>query len=405
MLIARLIGVINAVWPRRGIVVCCAPVPEGNRGDQALLLAVCRELQSAAEQDASLRPVHLVETAGHPILSVKPDDTFRIHRQYAQVFNTMKSPKERLAFLWFLRGKKTLVLIGADVLDEGYAPDRSRASIDAMSLASAAGVPNRIIGFSINDTSSPGLGQRLKRARENGTQLFARDAVTHQRLIDAGIKDARLVGDLALLMPPAEFEELPADLQEFFNDHAGQVVGLNFTEVVMGSGEFKDRLFANVAAAAKTLGDERGQRFVLIPHDDQGGVEYLQALYAVMQEACPDYVRMVEPMPGAPILKRIAGSCVHVFTCRLHLGIATLGMSRPVTGFPYQGKWEGQFAHFEIQGGLVPKESLPADPDAFTQLMRDRIDASDAVAAQVASRLPEVKALSRANFDGVIPAQ
>jgi polysaccharide pyruvyl transferase WcaK-like protein len=381
------------------VVVCCAPVPEGNRGDQALLAAVTQTLQQAGH-----RRIHLVQTSNHPILSIKSDEVFEIHEEFYAVFSTPLSFREQLAFVRFLKGKRHVILIGADVLDEGYSVARSEGSLFAMHLAARAGCEARIIGFSINGVTSEGMRNRFLRAQKSGVRMMTRDAVSLERLVNAGITSAELVGDLAFLMQPAAFESLDEPLRRFIRRDAGPLVGLNFTEVVMGSGPEKDRFVSNLVEACGRLAREDGCRFLCIPHDEQGGMEYLTEIQGRIAAAHPGVSYMISPLPTAPQLKRIAGECLHVFTCRLHLGIATLGMGRPVTGFPYQGKFEGQFNHFGLSDGLIPKDQIPPTAEGLTELLRQRIRASDQIAARVQERLPGVLELSMKNFEGCLSA-
>lgn len=386
----------NAASPGNDIVVCCAPVPEGNRGDQALLAAVVDTLRRGP-----WKKIHLVQTASHPILAIREDGRIRIHAGYWPVFTSPHCFREQLAWARFLRGKGDVVLIGADVLDEHYSVARSEGSFYAMHLAARCGCPTRIIGFSVNGAPSPALRGRFLRAQQDGTKLCVRDSLSHQRLHDAGIKSAQLVGDLALLMRPACVEELDAGLREFIRNAPGPVVGLNFTEIVMGSGAETDALLERITDACARLAHEDGCRFVCIPHDEQGGIEYLASFHAKMSGRYPGIAALVAPMPSAQQLKCIAGQCAHVFTCRLHLGIATLGMGRPVTGFPYQGKFEGQFEHFGLSDGLIYKDQLPGTVDGMTEIFRRRIQSSDDLARRVRDRLPAVQALSMKNFAGL----
>ncbi len=382
--------------PATEIVVCCAPVPEGNRGDQALLAAVVDTLRRGP-----WKKIHLVQTAYHPILAIREDERIRIHAGYYPVFTSLECFREQLAWVRFLRSKGEVILIGADVLDEHYSVARSEGSFYAMHLAARCSCPTRIIGFSVNGAPSDALRSRFQQAQNDGTRLFVRDALSFSRLHDAGIKSAELVGDLALLMRPARVEDLDPALRQFIQTAPGPVVGLNFTEVVMGRGPETDALLDRVMDACARLAREDGCRFICIPHDEQGGIEYLGAFHARMNQRHPGIATLVSPMPSAQQLKCIAGQCAHVFTCRLHLGIATLGMGRPVTGFPYQGKFEGQFEHFGLTDGLVYKDHLPGTVDGMTELFRRRIQASSELAQRVRDRLPAVLALSMKNFAGL----
>ena len=399
VLLAHAVGLLNLVLGRsRKVALFCPPVPEGNRGDQALLRSVVESLQGL-----NYKQIDLVQTSYHPVESIKPDQTIRILTPYRQVFESPLCFREQIAFVLYLLGKRDAILVGCDVLDEGYSAARSQGSLLAMYLAARAVRSARIIGFSVNDTSSDDLFKRFILVRQQGVKLFARDAVTHARLTKKNVPDVQLVGDLAFLLQPAKVDDLQdADLRNFIREHQGRLIGLNFTDGVMGRGEAKDKLFNNMVEVCGRLAKEMNLRFICIVHDDQGGVEYLRELHEKIEAAHPGICKITLPMPPASHLKCIAGQCLHVFTCRLHLGIATLGMGRAVTGFPYQGKFEGQFRHFDLaEDGLVRRETLPADADGLTELFRKRIQASDTLARQVQAKLPGVLEKVRLNFQGL----
>lgn len=398
-LLAHVVGLLNLVLGRgRKMALFCPPVPEGNRGDQALLRAVVDSLLKL-----NYSQIDLVQTSYHPIESIKPDQTLRIVAQHKSVFESPQCFREQIAFVLYLLGKRDAVLVGCDVLDEGYSPARSQGSLLAMVLAAKAVRSARIIGFSVNDTSSDDLFKRFTIASQAGVKLFARDAVTQARLQKKQVPNVNLVGDLAFLLQPVTVDELEdASLRDFIREHQGRLIGLNFTEGVMGKGQSKEHLFRNMVQVCGRLAQEMNLRFICIVHDDQGGVEYLRELHEMIEAAHPGISRITLPMPPASHLKCIAGQCLQVFTCRLHLGIATLGMGRAVTGFPYQGKFEGQFGHFGLsESGLVRRDTLPDDADALTELFRRRIQMSDELAAQVQAKLPHVLEMARSNFEGL----
>ena len=86
----------------------------------------------------------------------------------------------------------------------------------------------------------------------------------------------------------------------------------------------------------------------------------------------------------------------------MHLAIATLGMGRPVTCFPYQGKFEGQFEHLRLPlEGLIPIAELSRSPEEIAARLAARIEASDAEAAHIQAQLPRIRELALKNFEGL----
>lgn len=381
---------------RSGALVCSAPVPERNRGDQALLAVVIRELERRG-----CGPLTVLTTSNQPITSLQPTERLRIRDDLYPLFLTRRSFAEELKFPGVAARHQEMLMIGADVLDEGYSVDRSVASMHTLALAARVGLRTRIFGFSVNGPPSPGLRERLMKLGRQ-TRLFVRDPESYRRLEEAGIPGIERAGDLAFLLEPADVAELDHELRQFLEQSAGRLIGLNLTQVVLGEYGSEEERLRLMAAACERLAKEDGLRFVLIPHDEPEGVDYLLAFQRRLEASVTGASKLVDPLPHSRCLKRIAGMCTHVFTCRLHLGIATLGMGRPMTGFPYQGKFEGQFDLFGLShDGLISPDRFPTTVDDMAAMMRRRIAQSEELSAQIQSRLPAVRELSLKNFDGL----
>jgi polysaccharide pyruvyl transferase WcaK-like protein len=371
-------------------------VPERNRGDQALLDVVLHEVERRG-----LSPVEILTTSNQPIESFAPGPQREICTDLYPVFLTRECFREELRFISLVGRCRELLMIGADVLDEGYSVERSISSMHALELACKLGVKARIFGFSVNGRPSEGLRQRLKHLGKN-TQLCVRDPESYRRLSEAGVEGIRQVGDLAFLLEPADAGEVPESVQRFSDESWGRLIGLNLTEVVFQRYGQEQQRLEIVAEACAKLAREDDLRFLLIPHDEPEGLEYLRNVAGMIRARAGEVCRVVDPLPHCRVLKRIAGMVDHLFTCRLHLGIAALGMGRPITGFPYQGKWAGQFELFGLsEEGLVGPDRFPESPGEMAALMRTRIADSQKLAEQVQSSLPAVLELSRKNFDGL----
>lgn len=375
------------------IILCPAPVPEGNRGDQALMIGAVEELERRG-----VDRITLVATSQHPIETYQLSDKFKIITHLHYIFQTDQCFLERLKWIKLLINAKELIVLGADVLDEGYSAARSDATFWAVRTAAKLGVNTRVVGFSVNGPPSDGLKKRMSAL--GSTRLFVRDPVSYLRLKHAEINNIELSGDIAFLMEPVSPDLISEDVRHYCNEHPNRIIGLNVTPVVFDE-EHEDLLEA-LSRAVVILAEEHGYRFLLIPHDDQGGIEFLHEFSKRLNKLKPGIHHLISSLPSARQLKAIAGKCLHLFTCRLHLGIATLGMGRPITCFPYQGKFEGQFQHFGLaEDGLLDLETLPTNPKDLAAIMHDRIQQSDKLAEQIQSRLPEVQRLARSNFDGI----
>ena len=310
-------------------VLCAAPVPDGNRGDQALLHVAVQNLLKYCPGI-----LHILQTSRHRIASVSGGKV-ELHGEFFQLFSTEESYSEQVKFARFLKGKRQLFLLGADVLDEHHGVGRSRGSFMAMRIAAGCGVDTRVLGFSINSVPKDEFAERLKLTAER-TRLFPRDPVSFKRLCEAGIPNVTRAGDLAYLLIPSEASAITIrGVKHFIDSNAGRLVGLNFTSKVLGSLDHESRLFEVLPGVLKRLAGD-GFRFILIPHDDRGGTDFSKILFDKLYSDLGSNVIHLSPMPSASEIKAVVKELSHLFTCRLHLGIAGLSQEIPVTGFPYQ---------------------------------------------------------------------
>lgn len=372
------------------------PSPQKNRGDEALLRSLLLGLQQRSCEAT------LVATGQGSLQFLEEFPEYpRIHDSYL-AFTTSQSSGELIRLLPQLATANEVVLVGADVVDEGYGLSRSHSTLRVLQACARMGIPARIVSFSINEPPSEALKRRFASIAAEA-RLFVRDPVSIRRLEAAGIPNITRAGDLAFLLEPAPLDAVPARIREFVETAAGPVIGLNLIRKVLGDGQQFEQRLQQFIQACRRLATEDHCRFILLPHDDfEDSRDLLEVSQHLIAAGGGEWSLLVDPVPRAALAKRIAGLCAHVFTCRLHLGIATLGMGRPMTGFPYQGKFEGQFELFGLSPeGLIDAARFPKSADELTGLMRDRIAQSDKLARQIQSRLPAVRELSLRNFEGL----
>ncbi|MBI1338319.1 MAG: hypothetical protein GC164_15360 [Phycisphaera sp.] len=386
-----------------GLVVGLSPTATGNRGDQALNTAVIEALLThnnehiLAMMTGTDRPDYL------PL-----GDRLTLTDDCIPLFTTRRAFSEEGTFLRHIESSRALAVHGADVVDESYGSERSAGTFRALELAGRLGLDCRLLGFSVSNEPSESFRDRLLTLPEN-VRLMLRDPVSFRRLRDAGVERAELVADTAFTLVPAKVAEIDDSIRQFFDDahglsSGGGVVGVNLTNAILGKNKENFEQTVTLFAQALTrLLKERNERVMLLAHTLRG-VDELRPVYERIDASLRDRVMLVDPLPHARVLKRLAGMCRHVFSCRMHLAIATLGMARPVSCFPYQGKFEGLFEHFGLdRGGLLSRDQLPKSSAELAHWMSGRLDQTDALAAQVAAKLPEIKRLAWKNYGGLIP--
>src|SRR5690606_15553883 len=97
-------------------------------------------------------------------------------------------------------------------------------------------------------------------------------------------------------------------------------------------------------------------------------------------------------------LKQIAGGVDVLFTGRMHLSIAALGMGTPAGWATYQSKFEGLARHFDAPDWLLLSPQDAQNPDKLHAVLARLIDERTALRQLVADRLPSVKELSNLNL-------
>jgi polysaccharide pyruvyl transferase WcaK-like protein len=81
----------------------------------------------------------------------------------------------------------------------------------------------------------------------------------------------------------------------------------------------------------------------------------------------------------------------------MHLAIACLGQGTPVACVTYQGKFEGLFRHFELDGMTIEPEQA-FQPEGLVKFLMPLIEKRKDISKQVQLKLPQVQQLAQVNF-------
>ena len=136
----------------------------------------------------------------------------------------------------------------------------------------------------------------------------------------------------------------------------------------------------------------------LVPHDYRKGGD-LEVLRQIAQGLDTDgsRVRLVTAVLSAEELKALVGGLDALFTSRMHLGIAALGMGKPISAFAYQGKFVGLFKHVGLPETLIlPPERACELSACLGKLVRDVVPMTQSVSES----LPATLALAKVNLNG-----
>ena len=372
------------------------PAAPGSLGDEAMLEATAIELRRRGTRRIG------VCTYDNQTFYAWADE----HIALTEYFDT-DNQAELIPLLKAMRRYHHLLVIGADVMDGYYSVHESQQKISIAFLGGMAGLETTVLGFSFN--AAPSL-QSVNALTKLSTpvRLCARDPVSLARLDNTVGPRARLVADLAFLLPPRESSRVTqyADWIQGQRNHGRIVIGINANALALpdrGHESSHALIEGYVALIIHLSVQERNLSFVLIPHDTRGRHSDIVIAQKIFQglpgEVAPNVLNASASMAASEI-KALCGYLDCLISGRMHLAIAALGMGVPVACIEYQGKFEGLFRHFEIDGMVIDNSRalcFDSIETSLRALIRNRHD----MARKIKARLPEIINLSLMNFSSI----
>lgn len=298
--------------------------------------------------------------------------------------------------------------LGADVLDGYYSENSTLQRLSLVSLAAKTGVKTSVLGFSFNEKPAPAAIEALRKLPKD-VRLCARDPVSHGRLVHHLQRPVDLVADLAFLLCPDEKSTASSAVLQWIGEQRAKgqtIIGVNANYKLVQNLETQelDRLTQVYVDTLVELHSKNAQfSFVLIPHDFrhiEGEVNDIELAQAIMSALPADMQPYCSQMPtpcSAAEIKGVCGSLDLVISGRMHLAIACLGQGIPAACITYQGKFEGLFRHFELDGMLIEPEKA-VQPETLVQFVMPLIEQIESLREHVRSKLPKVQKLSQTNF-------
>lgn len=291
-------------------------------------------------------------------------------------------------------------VLGADCMDGKWGTYTSTILLASADLATRMGIATRLTAFSWNEHPTPGMLRGFRHVTDS-LPILLRDPVSHGRFVKdfPHLRNVKLVTDVAFNLQPKETEVVRREGAAMDADrgHGRFVLGFNLHSMLVEKGELES-LLQRVAEALRMFIARCPQvQLVFIPHDYRtgGDLEVLRRLYELLP-SCRDNIRLVEPVLSAAELKALTAGLDALFTSRMHLGIAALGMGRPVGAFAYQGKFAGLFEHVSLPQELI----LPPDaaPKALGYVLEHLVANAPSLTAALKERLPDVFGMAKASF-------
>ncbi len=299
--------------------------------------------------------------------------------------------------------------LGADVLDGHYTDEVSLERLELVSLAVETGADAAILGFSFNDQPTPASVQALRDLPLN-VRMCSREPISQSRLLHHLQRPVELVADVAFLLHPIDDSEIVSGVSRWISEQQANgrtVIGINANGMHVSN--LKVQLLEHliqiyVDTLVELYSKDEKFSFVLIPHDFHSGPEVvseivlaeaiLKALPAKMQLNC---IKVPTPCRAAEI-KAICRNLDLVLSGRMHLSIACLGQATPVACITYQGKFEGLFRHFELDGMTI-EPSQAFQPGSLVKFLMPLIEKREDISKHVQLKLPQIQQLAQANFD------
>lgn len=393
-LFTDLLKLLSLFSSKNGWLICAPPSGAKNKGDEALLLSLLQEIKDK-------KNVYILQTGFAPLDFLKGYSDLKSIAKFKQVFNTCYCLWDRILLCRFLMNKRHLIIIGADLLDAGYGGERSFATLWVGAIARKMGLMVTVNSFSMKTEPDAKLKKALSEVSEDGSRFWCRDPKSRDRLVAAGFTRTHLTADLAFLLEPSQH------IVQDFRDHiesvkksCSKLVGININPISLNLYPHGPEKFRELLCLAMTqLYKSKGYHFLLLPSHSPDDTDFMLPLLEDLIKIDPSIAKMITPVPSAKQVKRILGECEHVFTGRLHIAILTLGTGRPVTCFPYQGKFEGQLEHFNLSHCIFSSQHLPCTTKTLIEFLESRIVQSENESKIIKESLPAVLTLSRKNIE------
>jgi polysaccharide pyruvyl transferase WcaK-like protein len=299
-----------------------------------------------------------------------------------------------------LAGYSHVFFLGADVIDGAYNPGSVRRRLQILRDAAELGSQCTVLGSSYNNAPEESTRQAL-RALPASVAICGRDPLSHERFSRQLERPIRQTADVALLLEPAP-------------QHPDTVAAVEWIDAQRSAGLQVLAVNANYLHAMRTPGLrealpvflgallEQDLAIVLLSHDSrtrEPDEKVLAEAVALLPAAERIRTRMfASASPGA--VKSMLGHVDLLVTGRMHAMILALGSHTPAFCFAYQDKFEGLMASLDLDGRalLSSPGELAEDPLRVAQQVLRALALVPEMRSAIATALPALEALSRANF-------
>ncbi|MEQ9623748.1 polysaccharide pyruvyl transferase family protein [Coleofasciculus chthonoplastes] len=390
----------------------------GNLGDEALIAGTVNYLKQKG-----VNKIDLIDRSSEPMWEGFSSVNKTMNMSGLTSHSSWHYWTTLLRFVFLVSRYEQFYFFGADVLDGGYSssnkPEKLKPSksgkLELISLAAATGTDTTIIGCSFNDKPTLDSVHSL-RTLPSKVRICARDPISKERLVKYLDRPIELVADVAFLLLPSVDSEPTYKICEWIARQQANgrlVMGFNpynkprLMEGVGGK-TFNDFVKVYVDTLVEIYSQKQVISFVLIPHDLRGSqfndITLIEAIFENLPPEIQSHtLKVITPFTEADTkvtaadVKAIVGKLDLVLSGKFHLAIACLGQGTPVACITYQGKFEGLFKHFDIEGLMIePEKALQSGN--LAKFLVPVIENRDNIRQQIQSKLPKIQELAQANF-------
>ncbi|MFC4701146.1 polysaccharide pyruvyl transferase family protein [Glaciecola siphonariae] len=372
------------------VFLICPPFPNNiNIGDRGLVLGALCELYKYEDD------VVLVQMTDSYVQEFPEFPNLIITDKHTKLFKVNRDLASSLTWLFDLKTAKRVHLIGADSIDDYYSRSDAAAKMYAAELAGRLGIKTNVMSFSINEVSDA-LKQRVSELTPN-VHLVARDPVSFERLQKANIERIHCSADLSYLFEPSAIRD-DANLHEFLNANAGNILGFSFNNLLFSANENNDARFDFYAQAIYELAIKAEKKVLFIPNNDRDAKKYGEAIHQRIVEKAPSLSYFSEYLGDPSELKALMSKCYYYFSTTLHMGLFPIGVGVPTTCFPYAGKFDGPLQLLDSIECQIKPDDIPSSPTDFARMMYEHLSAADFRKKNIEANLPKVKTLAKINL-------
>jgi polysaccharide pyruvyl transferase WcaK-like protein len=373
------------------------PYSPGSLGDEAVLTTAVKQLTA-----------HGMKRIG--LISYRSDDDWQ-HLAASEIlvmedYFSFGAWKDRFRFARAVSRYDRFYLFGTDVMDGFYGDEDTVRRIALVALAAETGARATVAGFSFNERPTPASVKAL-RELPSSVRLCSRDPISYERVTQHLQRPVALVADIAFLLEPAPDSKRVAFVLPWICEQKSNhrtIVGINVNHLLLRQvpGLEPERIVQAHASAMVELYSKCDHlSFLMVPHDTRETINDATLASAVLEalpsEMAPHCLQVPTPCRAAEI-KAICAELDIVLSGKMHLAIACLGQGTPVACITYQGKFEGLFQHFELDGmTITPEQALR--PGKLSEFFLPLIEKRENLRRHIQSQLPRIQALARANLE------